>query len=146
MLMFGKENDQDKNIWKSTIIIRKKHFLNMVKKYYKDIMDEDVTAKCYSYKVYYGGVFYEDINDTDESYREYKIKIIKDDIINSVYIVSEYILNKKDLGNVFDYNIGKDLSNDLGNYKLNDVNISALSFHFEVKTGKDLGQKVKIKK
>ena len=38
MLMFGKENDQDKNIWKSTIIIRKKHFLNMVKKYYKDIM------------------------------------------------------------------------------------------------------------
>lgn len=114
----------------------------MVKKYYKDIMDEDVTAKCYSYKVYYGGVFYEDINDTDESYREYKIKIIKDDIINSVYIVSEYILNNMDLKNVFDYNMGKYL----GDYELNDIYFGGLSFYCEVKTGKDLGQKVKIKK
>ena len=141
--MLEEKTDYGENIWESTITIKRKHFLNMVKKYYKDIMDEDVKVKCYPYiGCYdYGGID-DDINTGNDYYIAYKIKIIK----NSLSMKSEYILNKKDLGNVFDYNIGKDLSNDLGNYKLNDVNISALAFHFEVKTDKNLGQKVKIKK
>lgn len=143
MPMFEGKNDYGKNMWESTITIKRKHFLNMVKKYYKDIMDEDVKAKYYSYTTcwdygleilgYFGMADY---------YYIYQIKIIKTGIINSVPSESEYILNEKDLGNVFDYNIGKHL----GNYELNTIDISSPFFQFQVKTDKNLGQKVKIKK
>ena len=74
--MLEEKTDYGENIWESTITIKRKHFLNMVKKYYKDIMDEDVKVKCYPYiGCYdYGGID-DDINTGNDYYIAYKIKI-----------------------------------------------------------------------